>query len=311
MPSAAPEDLRSLGEAFTQAQLDRLGDLGLGLRQMAAGPLRRSLGLRGDPPPPCEDPERSFLPPTGAARQLHGDLAPMLIGGVAALLLQTLHPLAMAGVAQHSDYERDPLGRLQRTAFFVGTTTFGSTVEAERSIKAVRAIHARVTGTASDGRPYAAQDPELLGFVHATEVWSFLAAARRFGAHGVSPALADAYVDEMAKVAVALGATEVPRTEAELEARLAYYRPELVLSSDAERARRFLLRGVATKPHEVAVYALIVASAIGLLPSWARGLLRLPVPPLVEPLWVRPAALTFAATLRLAVPPTPKSTLAA
>ena len=83
----------------------------------------------------------------------------MLIGGVSALLLQALHPLAMAGVAEHSSYQEDPLGRLRRTASFVGTTTFGTVEQAEAAIAQVRRVHRRVKGIAPDGRPYSAADP--------------------------------------------------------------------------------------------------------------------------------------------------------
>src|SRR5580698_7362545 len=86
-------------------------------------------------------------------RVVHSDSA-MFIGAIRALLLQSLHPLAMAAVAEHSDYRGDPWGRLQRTSHFVGVTTFGRTVEAQQAIARVRAIHQRVTGTAPDGRPY-------------------------------------------------------------------------------------------------------------------------------------------------------------
>ena len=106
----------------------------------------------------------------------------MFVGGIRALLVQSLHPLAMAGVAAHSGYKGDPWGRLQRTSTFLATTTFGTVEHAEELIERVRAIHERVRGTAPDGRPYAASDPHLLRWVHITEVDSFLAAYQRFGA---------------------------------------------------------------------------------------------------------------------------------
>jgi hypothetical protein len=111
------------------------------------------------PPPIASDPEESYLPPDGVARLVHADLPSMLIGGISALLLQTLHPLAMAGVAEHSNYQADPLGRLRRTAAFVGTTTFGTVGEAEAAIAQVQRVHRRVKGIAPDGRPYSAATP--------------------------------------------------------------------------------------------------------------------------------------------------------
>ena len=106
-------------------------------------------------------------------RIVHSDAA-MFVGGLRALLLQSLHPLAMAGVAEHSDFRADPWGRLQRTAEFLAATTFGTSETAERAIATVRRVHAHVHGTTADGRTYSANDPHLLRWVHLAEVDSFL-----------------------------------------------------------------------------------------------------------------------------------------
>jgi uncharacterized protein (DUF2236 family) len=106
----------------------------------------------------------------------------MFPGGIRALLLQSLHPLAMAGVAGHSGFKGDPWGRLQRTSEFLATTTFGTVEHATKQIQRVRRIHERVRGTAPDGRPYAASDPHLLRWVHITEADSFLTAYQRYAA---------------------------------------------------------------------------------------------------------------------------------
>src|SRR6201998_2127620 len=173
-------------------------------------------------------------------RHVHSDSA-MFIGAIRALLLQSLHPLAMAAVAEHSDYRGDPWGRLQRTSGFVGVTTFGRTVEAQQAVARVRAIHQRVTGTAPDGRPYAASDPHLLTWVHIAEADSFLRAHSRFGAHPLDQPERDAYVADLARIGAALGVPEPPRTEAELAARIKEYRPELAATAQAREAARFLL----------------------------------------------------------------------
>lgn len=102
-------------------------------------------------------------------RRVHGD-ASMFVGGLRALLLQSLHPLAMAGVADHSDYRGDPWGRLARTSTFLAVTTFGTSTDAQRAVDRVRGIHTRVRGTAADGRPYQATDPHLLEWVHIAEI---------------------------------------------------------------------------------------------------------------------------------------------
>jgi uncharacterized protein (DUF2236 family) len=164
--------------------------------------------------------------PTSATWQVHADIA-MLIGGVRALLLQSLHPLVMAGVADHSAYRTDPLGRLHRTAAFIGTTTFGTTQQANEAIALVRRIHTKVNGHAPDGRPYRANDPHLLAWVHLTEVDSFLLAVRRYGTGSIDAATADRYVAEMAEVGERLGGRELPRARAELRAGIDAYRPEL------------------------------------------------------------------------------------
>jgi len=114
-------------------------------------------------------PGERYFPPGRPIRRVHADTA-MFVGGLRALLLQSLHPLAMAGVAGHSDYREDPWGRLQRTSFFIAATTFGPVAEADRAIARVRGVLRRVHGTAPDGRPYDAADPHLLGWVHAAEV---------------------------------------------------------------------------------------------------------------------------------------------
>ena len=101
-------------------------------------------------------------------RRVHGDSS-MFIGGITALLLQSLHPLAMAAVAGHSGYRGDPWGRLQRTSYFLAVTTFGRASDAREAITRIRAIHQQITGTAPDGRPYAASDPHLLTWVHIAE----------------------------------------------------------------------------------------------------------------------------------------------
>ena len=144
-----------------------------------------------------------WFPEDAAIRRVHGD-ASMFVGGIRALLLQSLHPLAIAGVMDHSGFEGDPWGRLQRTSYFLAVTTFGTADDAERMVAAVRSVHERVVGTAPDGRPYAASDPHLLRWVHVAEIDSFLAAHQRYGAHRLDAPERDAYVADAARVAEAL-----------------------------------------------------------------------------------------------------------
>jgi len=107
--------------------------------------------------------------------------ASMFAAGIRALRLQSLHPVAMAGVAAHSGYKGDPWGRPRRTSTFLATTTFGTVEAAESLVEAIRGIHERVRGRAPDGRGYPASDPHLLKWVHLGEVDSFLRAHQRYG----------------------------------------------------------------------------------------------------------------------------------
>ena len=228
----------------------------------------------------------------------------MLIGGLCAILMQSLHPLAMAGVADHSNFRDDPWGRLQRTAGFLAATTFGPAEGAERAIAVVRQVHERVVGVAGDGRPYAANDPHLLRWVHIGEVDSFLRAYRRYGATTLSNRQADDYVRDMARIATELGADTPPYSVAELRAQIAGYRAELRGTPAAREAARFLIVDpplpIAARPP----YAMLAAAAVSLLPLWARVPLRLPVLPVTERLLVRPGGQLVIHAIRWATQPT-------
>ena len=232
--------------------------------------------------------------------RVHADAA-MFPGGIRALLLQSLHPLAMAGVAGHSGYKGDPWGRLQRTSEFLATTTFGTTDHAEEQIARVRSIHDRVRGKAADGRPYSAGDPHLLAWVHATEADSFLTAYQRYAVTPLSDAEADLYVEQSGLVASALGVVDPPTTVAGLRATIEGYRPELESTAAAREAARFLLvhppLPLAAKPG----YAALAAGAVAMLPRWARQPLRLPWLPVTERLVGRPLGGVATSTVRWAM----------
>lgn len=223
---------------------------------------------------------RWFEPDSPIAR-VHGD-ASMFVGGIRALLLQTLHPAAMRGVADHSGYRGDMWGRLARTSRFIATTTFGHVEDAEQAVAIVRSIHERVTGTMDDGTPYAASDPHLLGWVHAAEIDSFLRAHDAYGAEPLVGADRDTYVAQAAEVARRLGVTDPPTTEAELAETLASYRPELRGTPEAREAVRYVLLRPPLPLVARGPYAVLVAAAIGLMPRWTRRPLRLPWLPVSE-----------------------------
>ncbi|MFI6156271.1 oxygenase MpaB family protein [Kitasatospora sp. NPDC051170] len=236
---------------------------------------------------PAGDP--GLFGPSSMVWRVHGHPAGMLVGGFAALLLQSLHPLAMAAVDAHSDFRQDPTGRLHRTARFVSTTTLGSTEAAERAIAAVRRIHPRISGTAPDGRPYRADDPHLLTWVHTAEVVCFLAGYQAFARTPLTAAECDRYYAEAALVAERLGAREVPRSRAEVRACLARLRPELAVTRPALEVLR-LLRGFGRSRRERAAVRILTNASIGLLPPWARAELAVRRPRLVRAAWDRPLA---------------------
>src|SRR5262252_10522191 len=238
-------------------------------------------------------------------RRVHGDSS-MFIGGIRALLLQSLHPLAMAAVAGHSGYRGDPWGRLQRTSYFLAVTTFGRASDAEAAIARVQAIHQRVTGIAPGGRPYMASDPHLLTWVHIAEADSFLRAHSRFGAQPLDQAGRDGYVADLARIGAALGVPDPPRTEADLTARIASYRAELAGTAQAREAARFLLLSPPLPAAARPPYAVLAAAAVSLLPGWARRPLRLPRLPVTEAALVRPAGHAMVHAIRWAItPPSP------
>ncbi len=269
--------------AVVRTQLQR------SLRTMIVGPDAEARDLsstRRDP---------GLFGPDSATWIVHADAA-MLIGGIRALLLQTLHPLAMAGIADHSAYRSDPTGRLHRTAGYVGTTTFGTTAEAKAAVRMVRRVHKSVVGTAPDGRPYAANDPHLLAWVHHTLVESFYLAQKRFGSSPLSAFDADRYIDEQAVLAKLIGAEPVARSVQELKDNMAAIRPELKATADARNAVRFLLFPPLAL-QILPVYGVLASAAVGLLPPWARRELRILRLPVTERFAVRPAAKILTQTL--------------
>jgi uncharacterized protein (DUF2236 family) len=271
------------------------------LRQAVLKPVRRAFG--GDRFPeeqyttPVGDP--GLFGPDSVTWRVHAD-ASMLIGGVSAVILQTLHPLAMAGVADHSVWREQPFKRLSRTSSFVTATTYGSTPVAEGIIAVVKAVHTRVVGVAPDGRPYRADDPDLLRWIHVAEVSSFLNGHRRYSLLPITPPDQDRYFDEVRIVAERLGATGVPRSRADVAAYFEAVRPELAAGPVAHDTVRFLLAPPFEERPLRLAYGVVMQAAIGLLPGWARTMLRLDDQPLLQAATARPAANTLLAIMRLA-----------
>lgn len=232
--------------------------------------------------------------------QVHNDTA-MFIGGIRALLLQSLHPVAMQGVHEHSGYRGDPWGRLHNTSRYLATTTYGTVEDAERIIRVVQAIHGRVTGTTPAGRPYAASDPHLLGWVHVAQVDSFVSTYQAFGPRRLSDAEVDTYVAQSGEVAARLGVVDAPQTWAENRALLAAYRPELKSTPAARDVAQMLLRNPPLTGPSKLGYAMLAAGAVSTLPPWVRATLLLPTLPATDRLVTRPLARSAMLTLRWAM----------
>lgn len=218
--------------------------------------------------------------PDAVCWRVHGDFTSMIVGGICALLLQALHPLALAGVWDHSNFRQDLLGRLRRTGQFISGTTFGSRQDAEWLLEKVRTIHLQVVGTAPDGRPYAASDPQLLTWVHVAEVSSFLAAHLRYRNPHLGEVDQDRYYAEVALIAERLGAENVPRSRAEIAAYMAAMRPQLLCDQRSQEIWRILQGAPAPSILAVPAGKLLMSAGFELLPDWAQALFGTTVGPL-------------------------------
>ncbi len=239
-------------------------------------------------------------------RRVHADAA-MFIGGLRALLVQSLHPLAMAGVAQHSDYRNDPWGRLQRTADFLAATSFGPADEAQRTIDVINRVHERVVGVASDGRAYSARDPHLLRWVHIIEIDSFLVAHQRFGEFPLDAVGRDEYVKDTAVIARKLGVPAPPESVRALRDQISSYRSEVRGTKESRDAMRYLLLEPPLPPVARAGYGLLVAATLSTLPRWSRAHLGLPYLPITERFALQPLGDAITRVVRWAMPPRPAS----
>jgi uncharacterized protein (DUF2236 family) len=207
--------------------------------------------------------------PDSATWRVHSDFPGMLAGGLAALTLQTLHPLALAGVWDHSNFRGDLVGRLRRTTAFVGGTTYAPRMQAEAMIAHVRMIHGHVTGQGEDGRPYSANEPDLLTWVHVSEAYCFLQGYRRYGHVAMPPGAADRYYDEVRRIAEALGARDVPASEREVGDYFRRIQPELACTERSRIVLDLLSRVRLPVPAAGLSRDLFLHAGHALLPDWA------------------------------------------
>lgn len=213
-------------------------------------------------------------------RLVHADIVAMMVGGIRGLLLQMLHPHALQGVLDHSNFRSDMHGRLRRTARFIAVTTFGHREDAQKAIERVNRIHAAVGGTLPDGSTYSATNPRVLAWVHVAEATSFLAAYLRYVRPDMPGVEQDEYYRQFATIALALGADPVPTNRREAEAIFRDLRVDLVASAEAHEIADLVL-SQRPKGAPPAVQALLGAEAVALLPPFARSMLGLERPGLV------------------------------
>ncbi|MFW2449413.1 MAG: oxygenase MpaB family protein [Qipengyuania pacifica] len=229
----------------------------------------------GQQPVPTSD--EALFPKDSPIRMVHADIVAMMVGGVRGLLLQMLHPHALQGVLDHSNFRTDMHGRLRRTARFIAVTTFGHRDDAMAAVDRVNRIHAKVGGTLPDGTAYSATDPRTLAWVHVAEATSFLAAYLRHVRPDMPGSEQDEYYRQFAVIARALGADPVPIDRREAEAIFRDLRTDLTASPAAREIAQLVLT---QKPpgSPPAVQALLGAEAVALLPPFARSMLALERP---------------------------------
>ncbi|MEM7665676.1 MAG: oxygenase MpaB family protein [Pseudomonadota bacterium] len=251
---------------------------------------------RGQKPVPPS--ENALFAKDTPIRMVHADLVGMMTGGVRGLLLQMLHPHALQGVLDHSNFREDMHGRLRRTARFIAVTTFGEEAEAMKAIDRVNRIHAKVGGTLPDGTTYIANNPRTLAWVHVVEAQSFLAGYLRHVRPNMPISAQDEYYRQFAIIARALGADPVPETRAQADAIFRELRSDLRASPEAREVAQLVL---SQKPQGTppGVQAMIGAEAVAMLPDWARSMLRLQRP-ILTALPARAATWGVGRTLRWA-----------
>jgi len=242
------------------------------IRQAIILQVRQLVGGTGDDTVERNRQDTGFFGPESACWKVHGDFTSMMVGGVTALLVQMLHPGALAGVWDHSDFRHDMSGRLKRTAQFIAGTTYGDRLEAQRYIDRVLGIHAQVSGTLPDGTPYAANDPDLLTWVHVAEVSAFLAAYLRYVDPDFPPHEQDRYLRETAEIARRLGAERTPQSRAEVTAYFHAIRPQLRYDRRTGEVARALLSQTPPNAAAAPAMSMVFDAAKDLLPEWAASM---------------------------------------
>lgn len=251
--------------AFAQV-LQELAFEAIGHRVRAVTGSRSSLEDFAAPP---GDP--GLFGPESMAWRVHAHFTAMMVGGLSSLMVQALHPRALAAVWDHSDFRRNLKGRLGRTAYFVAATTYGGRQQAMRTIERVNAIHAHAVGTDQQGRPYAANEPALIRWVHLVEVTAFLAAFQHLSKKPLSLQECDRYIAEMTQVGHLLGAVDLPTTLHATHRALLDFQDELSFGVRAQEIMQ-VIRSYPADVFDRPFMALVLQAALDVMPEWALRL---------------------------------------
>ena len=257
----------------------------------SSGPPTTFLTPAGDP---------GLLGPDSMPWEVHDDFMAMMVGGIASLILQALHPGALAGVWDHSSFRRELQARLGRTAYFIAATTYGPSAMANQMIDKVNRIHKHITGMDEFGKPYSASDPHLLNWVHLTETSSFMNAYVRYRNPQVSKINMDRYFSEMRLIGNRLGASNLPDTASATDEAITAYLPELHYG---ERARTIIIlldeypSSLASRPF----VRLVSKAGFMNLPDWVFPLIERKTPSTLERMAVQSALKLIAKPVRKAL----------
>jgi len=244
--------------------------------------------------------DRGLFGPDSVAWKIHADFISMMIGGISSLILQALHPQALAGVWDHSSFREDLKGRLGRTAFFIAATTYGPTDMANNIITKVNHIHTKITGLDEFGKPYSATDPHLLAWVHLTETRSFINSFEDYRKEKISPKEKDQYFLEMSSLGERMGAVNLPATYANTEKAIQGYIPELYFG---ERVKSIidLLDNFPSNLTAKPFIKLISRAGFLNLPDWVYPMIGKPTPSYFERLAVKKSIDLIAIPIREAL----------
>jgi uncharacterized protein (DUF2236 family) len=271
------------------------------LKSFIRNGVRELVGSSGPPTSflvPAGDP--GLFGPDSLPWEIHADFLSMMIGGISSLILQALHPGALAGIWDHSTFREDLKGRLGRTAFFIAATTYGSTEMANNAIERVVRIHQKVTGIDEFNHPYSADDPHLLAWVHLTETSSFMRAYLNYKNALLPTHQQDQYFSQMTLIGHRLGAKDLPHSRIETERSIERYSAELHYGQRAKFVID-LLENFPSKPAQKPFVDLLVKAGFMNLPEWALSKINRKPPGKLENLVIRSAIGLVARPLRMSL----------